>query len=503
MSAFTDEQINEIIGIFTQHMGTRQYIGARYVPIFGRKDETSIEWDNTKPYEPLTIVLHQGNSYTSRQYVPSGVDILNTEFWANTGNYNSQVEQYRTEVLTFDERITDVETAVSDEVIARGNADQTLQDNIDAEAQDRSAADTTLQGNIDSLADIIPDSAFDSTNTVKQYIDNGVSQINDIIPASAFSATNTVKHYIDNRITNIEDEVIVIFGDSWAAPDVPDSKWPSTIAVLFGNAEIHNYATNGCHTLDNSFSNMYQAFINDDTWDKSTITKVIMVYGVNDFYTYPVAREVARASIISFYTAIIDHIPDKVPIHWFINCCYGKHNYEASTQIFYWDNVTFNVLASCPRMVIHNTISWFNYQEFNSSNYYHLTEGASRGHFAHNIYQCMTGGEPVKFVTCRANIEGNNNINILMDICENFIKITIQHPTQTSVINEYIKPSTVILPQVVAQLALPMPGGGYAKFQTGSSDGVNVNRVTYIASATSSDVANSYIAHEYTIYPVF
>lgn len=78
-------------------MTTQQYVGARYVPIFGRKGEESIEWDNSKSYEPLTVVLHEGNSYTSRQFVPAGIDIKNEDFWALTGNYNAQVEAYRVE----------------------------------------------------------------------------------------------------------------------------------------------------------------------------------------------------------------------------------------------------------------------------------------------------------------------------------------------------------------------------------------------------------------------
>ena len=80
-------------------MTTQQYIGARYVPIFGRKGEDSIEWDNSKSYEPLTVVLHEGNSFTSRQYVPTGIDISNEVYWAETGNFNAQVEQYRQEAL--------------------------------------------------------------------------------------------------------------------------------------------------------------------------------------------------------------------------------------------------------------------------------------------------------------------------------------------------------------------------------------------------------------------
>lgn len=59
-----------------------------------------IDWDNTKTYEPLTIVYHQGNSYTSRQSVPAGVNITDVTYWALTGNYNAQIEQYRKETAS-------------------------------------------------------------------------------------------------------------------------------------------------------------------------------------------------------------------------------------------------------------------------------------------------------------------------------------------------------------------------------------------------------------------
>lgn len=85
-----------------------QYIGARYVPLFA----DPLDWSDTREYEPLTIVLHQGNSYTSRQFVPRGIDISNSEFWANTGNYNAQIERYRQEVATFDGRITENANAI-------------------------------------------------------------------------------------------------------------------------------------------------------------------------------------------------------------------------------------------------------------------------------------------------------------------------------------------------------------------------------------------------------
>ena len=76
-------------------MTVTQYIGARYVPLFA----DPADWDNTRTYEPLTIVMHDGNSFTSKQFVPKGIDIDNDEFWAETGNYNAQVEAYRQETL--------------------------------------------------------------------------------------------------------------------------------------------------------------------------------------------------------------------------------------------------------------------------------------------------------------------------------------------------------------------------------------------------------------------
>lgn len=74
-------------------MAVTQYIGSRYVPLFA----DPAEWSSTKEYEPLTIVLHEGSSYTSKQFVPVGIDITNTDFWARTGDYNAQVELYRRE----------------------------------------------------------------------------------------------------------------------------------------------------------------------------------------------------------------------------------------------------------------------------------------------------------------------------------------------------------------------------------------------------------------------
>lgn len=78
------------------------YIGHRYVPkIMG-------EWNQTTSYEGLSIVTHEGNSWTSKKRVPVGVAISNEEYWASTGNYNAQIEEYRKTVNEFEANIASV-----------------------------------------------------------------------------------------------------------------------------------------------------------------------------------------------------------------------------------------------------------------------------------------------------------------------------------------------------------------------------------------------------------
>ena len=104
-SSFTPQQIEQFLQEFFDVVGARQYVGARYVPIFGRVGEDTVEWDDGAPYEPLTVVMHLGVSYVSRRYVPQGIQITDTDYWVETYRFNAQVEQYRQEVLSFQGQI--------------------------------------------------------------------------------------------------------------------------------------------------------------------------------------------------------------------------------------------------------------------------------------------------------------------------------------------------------------------------------------------------------------
>lgn len=128
-------------------MSVTQYIGARYVPLFA----DPIAWDITQQYEPLTIVYYQGNSYTSKQSVPANIDISNTDYWALTGNYNAQIEQYRAEVQTYDNRITANTTSnTAQDAQLAGTSSSGLKTLIDANTASNSAQDAQLAGSTSS-----------------------------------------------------------------------------------------------------------------------------------------------------------------------------------------------------------------------------------------------------------------------------------------------------------------------------------------------------------------
>ena len=80
--------------------GTSMYIGARYVPIFA----DPVEWDDEREYEPLTIVIHNGDCYTSKCYVPKGAQLPpypegQTKYWVKTSDYNGQFADLKKTVL--------------------------------------------------------------------------------------------------------------------------------------------------------------------------------------------------------------------------------------------------------------------------------------------------------------------------------------------------------------------------------------------------------------------
>ena len=143
--------------------GVRQYVGARYVPVFANP----LEWSNAREYEPLTIVTHNGNSYTSMQSVPTGIDIANANYWALTGNFNAQVEAYRQEVAQWSGKIDDANTIANNAVTTADNA-VTTANNAVTTANNALSVANTANTNADNAVEVASEALVNSNK--KKYI---------------------------------------------------------------------------------------------------------------------------------------------------------------------------------------------------------------------------------------------------------------------------------------------------------------------------------------------
>ena len=228
-------------------MSVREYIGARYAPLFAEP----IAWNNASEYEPLTIVLYGGDSYTSRQHVPVGIDIYNETYWVQTGNYNAQIQQYRSEVVGFTqglegeisarqaadaelaESIADETTArqaadaslaqdmlghLSNETIARQAADAELSQEIEDETAARRTADNNLSQNIASEitarqgADNALSQSISDETTARQSADTALQ--NQI--GTGFTPQSTVAQQLAQIRTEMSAKpLVLLIGDSW------------------------------------------------------------------------------------------------------------------------------------------------------------------------------------------------------------------------------------------------------------------------------------------------
>lgn len=210
----------------------RQYIGARYVPLFA----APAEWDNQRTYEPLTIVIHNGNSYTSRQYVPTGIDITNTDFWALTGNYNAQVEAYRKEAQNAH---TMAQNALT---LAQTKADSATTYNK-TETDDRIATLRPVSNVLDY--GVKNDGQTDVTGTLNAILSTGNNNL--FFPDGVYAISNTLNVPQGSRITLSAGAIIRAVSDMDTMIALSRVIVSTVSTVISGNGQIdgNGHASNG------------------------------------------------------------------------------------------------------------------------------------------------------------------------------------------------------------------------------------------------------------------
>ena len=198
-------------------MAVREYIGARYVPLFS----DPIEWDETLAYEPLTVVINQGNSYVSKQFVPAGTPLPTTAersnaYWLLWADFNAQIEQYRAEVETYAGRINANAEAIqrldgdlAAEILARTNADTSIRDDFAADlAAEATRINEALAAAVDELEQT--DETLSTRIAATEFKNEFIQPIN----AGSFESLPYVEAYDANNVLPNLGQGFTLIGDS-------------------------------------------------------------------------------------------------------------------------------------------------------------------------------------------------------------------------------------------------------------------------------------------------
>ena len=273
-SVLADFFASELSQAKQQGSGVTQYVGARYVPLFA----DPIEWSSARAYEPLTIVVHQGNSYTSRQSVPTGVDISDDAFWAMTGNYNAQVEQYRAEVKRYDARIKAVEGDTAQLKTDTGQL-KTDVSQLKADTEKFGTELTGTKGDVEKNASEI--ASIDATLTTVTPLDT-VPTMDSLKGVTSDGVYKALQATVEST-----RKCIVVIGDSWVMTDPNDTTKPyySHWLTLFkrrypDNVFFTRYDDTTPTTIIRTKKEI-DILAADDSFKNANVTDVLMIAGLN------------------------------------------------------------------------------------------------------------------------------------------------------------------------------------------------------------------------------
>lgn len=250
------------------------YIGARYVPIFA----DPIEWDKAKSYEPLTIVTYQGDSYTSKTFVPAQTEITNTEFWVRTGSYNAQVEQYRKEVQEVVTKMDDLEESVNNSISSFDTRLTQTEEKVESYnnrittlESDNTTNKANISNNTNSISTI--EGQINTINTEIESLDSRVE--------SNENSISTINENLTNLSNLVKNRRFIVIGDSYC--DGTNS-WIKSMQNYLGKNDtdyVKSYMGGAGFAHGNkNFLNLLQEA---NATNPNTITDIIVCGGANNY----------------------------------------------------------------------------------------------------------------------------------------------------------------------------------------------------------------------------
>ena len=205
-----------------------------------------IQWDITKQYQELTVVMDNGTAYLSMKAVPYGVDITNTEYWQEIFNVEDVFDSLKSAISSNDD----------------GNS--------------TTSSKARKQGELLWLNDVLKRVTADMTL------------------GETYSSSNTEDITIEELLVanRLVGKKIAIYGDSWVT-DTYGTPWFNRIETLSKASEVHHVGLASA-TLTQIYNTC---------WDSYNADIYIIAGGLNDV-TLNTGADTFMLAIANLTTAI-------------------------------------------------------------------------------------------------------------------------------------------------------------------------------------------------------
>lgn len=280
---------------------------------------------------------------------------------------------------------------------------------------------------------------FSSSSTVTQQMASKTDSsdvANAISTAIAGLASET---YVDTAVDNAKKNLIVAIGDSWTQNG---SFWRDYYASIY-NDTIRSYAQGGVGFIGttqdnpNKFPVQLNTAINDATLDKSKVTHVLVMGGVNDYtYNYRDAGQFVTV-IADMNASIKQNFPNATPIFVVGNMNYRDYN-SGSINAWTTDATNMNQLYvwNCVRkrcsdvgIPVATMYGWINRDEYRADAIHPTENGSGGRRIAANVH-ALIHGLPLQyanFVQTRqsSTVACKVSLTVKSDSIEGFIWVNL------------------------------------------------------------------------------
>ena len=299
--------------------GNLMYVGARLLPVFA----DPVEWSSDRPYEQLVMVQHDGNTYMSRYPVPVGEPLpaegeQSNAYWVKMDNWSAQIAEYIAEVQSFNNRISQTETGISEL-----NEKFPVSDIADGAVTSAKIADGSISANDIADGAITSAKIADGTIATADIADSAISTAklanNSVTSAKIVDGTITASDLSTTAVmpaNAFKNKKSICFGDSngWGQMSYLEAniyrRICNKLGCTYNNKAVSN-ATWQSGINVGGVTNDFGMQIDAESADNE-VALVVIIGGINDFHYAPINVTNFGNAIISVLNKAKNKYPNAV-----------------------------------------------------------------------------------------------------------------------------------------------------------------------------------------------